>query len=322
MPANTKYTKILIVGLALLSIYAFGVGLRWTIVERLNDYYGGMIFIRESAFYFYFAKELDEKVSIPEIDFKAQYPDGFDVERDHNFAKGKLTVYMHRLPGLRNIPFEEFARKFDALFFCLGIIPLFFVIRLIAGNNWIALLSAAIYAAAMPALPRSTGAGFDMETFSIPLLITHFCLFLYGIKNSRFLFSLLSGFALGMAIAGWDFCQFYILIFSCFIFLTVFLFHDWHYLLRHFTVALPGIIIAGLISGYLRSHYFLASYGMLLAYPLACAGIISFQKEIKRLYIAPAVVIAFLILAVFSNVLFACRTKVYFQNQASERQAC
>ena len=304
MPVGTKYARIIIIALILMLIYSFGVGLRWKIVEHLDTYCGGLIYIRESALYFYFAKEFDEKGAVPELDFKAQYPDGFNVEREHNFAKGKLTAYAHRISGLRNMPFEAFARRFDALFFCLGIVPLFFAARLLAKNDWIALLCAAIYVVAMPALPRSTGAGFDMETFSIPLLIAHFCLFLYGITRGRFLFSLLSGFALGLAVAGWDFCQFYILIVAGFVLCAIFLIEEWRNLLKHFATALPGIIVAGIISGYLRSHYFLVSYGMLLAYPLGCAGIISIKKQIKRLYIAPSIVVAFFILAIFSSVIF------------------
>ena len=221
MPVSNKYSRLAIITVILLIIYGSGVALRWRIVEGLDRYFNGLIFVRESAFYFYFANELDKKGTLPEIDYKAQYPEGFDVEKEHNFAKGKFTVLIHKIPPLRNIHFEKFARYFDAIFFCLGAIPLFLISRIISKNDWLGLALSAIYLTAMPVLPRSTGAGFDMETFSIPLLITHIFLFLYGISRNRFLFSLLSGLALGIAIAGWDFCQFYMLIFSGFVFLAI-----------------------------------------------------------------------------------------------------
>lgn len=304
MSVTNKYLRVALITIILIIIYGFGVGLRWKIVDGLDRYFAGLIFVRESAFYFYFAKELDKKGSIPKIDYKAQYPEGFDVERDHNFAKGKLTVFFHKIPVLRNIQFEKFARYFDSIFFCLGAIPLFFISRLFSKNDWLSLALSAVYLIGMPVLPRSTGAGFDMETFSIPLLITHLFLFLYGILKGGFWFSILSGIVLGIAIAGWDFCQFYMLIFAGFVFLAILVLSDWQSILKHFTATLPGVIIAGIVCGYLRSHFFLVSFGMLLSYPLGMTGIILFKKQIKRLYIAPAVMLIFSILVIFSDVFF------------------
>jgi hypothetical protein len=304
LQGKSSWKKAVFVGIILALIYCLGVGVRWRIVTLLDGSYGGMIFTRESAFYFHFARQLAETGDLPEKDLKAQYPEGFDVEAGHNFAKGKLGAYTYRLFGSGRISFERFVRRFDAVFFCLGILPFFFLVRQMSGNEWISLLASGVYVIAMPALQRSTGAGFNMETFSIPLLFLHLCLFVQGIRSDRIWISLLSGFCLAAAVAGWDFCQFYLLILGLFVFLSIFFLPEWQKLLRHFASLLPGLVLAGMVCGYLRRHQFLVSYGMLLAYPLTVWGTFFFKKPIKKLYIAAAVVVVFSILAVSTFVFF------------------
>ncbi len=304
--AKSRALRIAGIGVLLLLVYCMGVGIRWRIVDRLDDFYGGMIYTRESALYFHFARELAEEGSLPEggISKRAQHPEGFDIEGEHTFAKGKLVAYCYRwfCPG--SVSFESFARRFDGVFFCLGVFPFFFLMRLLSRSDWIGLLGSALYVTAIPALQRSTGAGFDMETFSIPLLLAHVCLFAYGIRKDRALLSSLSGLFLAVAVAGWDFCQFYLLIVGSFVFFSIFLLRDWAKLLRHFAALVPCLIMAGLVSTYLRRHYFLASYGMLLAYPLAISAKIIFFKRIKKLYIPVGIVVILGLSIIFTHLFF------------------
>ena len=67
-----NWKKVVLVGIVLGLIYCLGVGFRWRIVTMLDGSYDGMIFTRESAFYFHFARELAETGAFPKKDLRAQ----------------------------------------------------------------------------------------------------------------------------------------------------------------------------------------------------------------------------------------------------------
>ncbi len=275
--------KILVPAVLLLIAFFSGVVLRWKVIAIFDDYFSGRPYIMESALYFHYAEKFAKGEKIPDIDKRAQYPEGLEVKKKLTLGKGLVAGTLYRILGLKNIPFQDFVSHFDALFFCLGIFPLFFIVRGFTKNNYAGIISALLYAIAFPALVRSTGLGFLRENFALPLLFFHLWLFLKGCDEDNSWISFGSGFFLAAGIMTWDFSQFYLLLVALYVAIRFLSSRKYIKILHHFSFSMILTIFAAAINPYLRYHNFLFSYGMMLSYALIISSIICSLKKVKKI---------------------------------------
>ncbi len=293
--------KILVPAVLLLIAFFSGVVLRWKIIAIFDDYFSGRPYIMESALYFHYAEKFAKGEKIRDIDKRAQYPEGLEVKKKLTLGKGLVAGTLYRILGLKNIPFQNFVRHFDVLFFCLGIFPLFFIVRGFTKNNYAGFISALVYAIAFPALVRSTGLGFLRENFALPLLFFHIWLFLKGCDEDNLWISFGSGFFLAAGMMTWDFSQFYLLLVALYVAIRLLTSRKYTRILHHFSFSMILTIFAGAINPYLRYHNFLFSYGMMLSYALIISSIICSLKKVKKVgAVKIAFVLVFSVLLVLS----------------------
>lgn len=256
---------------SLLCIYVLGVILRWGIVASLADYHGELPFTLESAMLFQYADAYAEGGEIPGLDERAQYPEGLEVTRKLSLGKGIVAGSVFKVLGSPG-SFREFLRRFDAAWFCMGIVAAFLVVREMGGGELGGLMAAAFYAVSLPSVVRSTGVEFSRENFTLPLIFLHWWLIVRGRTREKLLFSsVAAGMLLALAAATWDVTQLYILLIGVFAAFSLLFGKGGHRLLRGFLPGVAFLVVAGVTVPYLREHGFLFSWGMLVWYSLAAA---------------------------------------------------
>jgi len=261
----------LIVYSSLLCIYALGVILRWGIVACLADYHGDLAFTLESAMLFHYADVYAEGGEIPSLDKRAQYPEGLEVTRKLSIGKGIVAASVFKVLGKPG-SFRGFVRRFDAAWFCIGIVAAFLLVREMGGGGLGGLMAAAFYAVSLPSVVRSTGVEFSRENFTLPLIFLHWWLMVRGRTREKLLFSsVAAGVLLALAAATWDVTQLYILLIGVFAAFSLLFGKGDYRLLRGFLPGVAFLVVAGVTVPYLREHRFLFSWGMLVWYSLAAA---------------------------------------------------
>jgi len=271
--ARSRPLSRLAVWTFIVCIYALGVNLRWGIVASLRDYYGDLPYTMESALLFHYAQACARGERIPDLDRRAQHPEGLRVARELSLGKDFAAAIVYKALG-RPGSFREFVRRFDATWFCIGVFALFLLVREMRGGELGGLIAAAFYAVSLPAVVRSTGLEFSRENFSLPLIFLHWWLVVRGLRRQRFSFaSVPAGVLLAVAAATWDVTQLYIFLVGAFAALTLLFGKGGYGLVREFLPGLACLVIAGLTVPYLVHHRFLLSWGMLLWYSLTAAFI-------------------------------------------------
>jgi hypothetical protein len=261
----------LAVCIGLLGMYTLGVFLRWSIVGCLRDFYGDLPYTLESALLFHYADIFASGEPIPAVDKRAQVPEGLEVARKLSIGKDIVAAVAFKALG-RPGPFREFVRRFDAAWFCIGILAVFLVVREIGGGEIGGLMAAAMYAITPPSVIRSTGLEFSRENFALPLIFLHGWLLLRSWRQNKLsLTAIAAGVLLSVAAATWDVTQLYILLLGVFAVLQLLFGKHGYALLRAFLPGMACLVVAGLTVPYLEDHGFLFSWGMLVWYSLATA---------------------------------------------------
>lgn len=255
----------------LLCIYVFGVTLRWGIVGSLRDYYGELPYTLESTLLFHYADIFANGQPIPAVDKRAQYPEGLEVMRKLSVGKGIVAAAVYKASGRPGL-FGEFVRRFDAAWFCIGILAVFLVVREMGGGQLGGLMAAALYAVSQPSVIRSTGLEFSRENFALPLMFLHWWLLVRAWKRKKLSqAAVAAGLLLGVAAATWDVTQLYILLVGVFAALQLLFGKSGYDLVRAFLPGMVCLVVAGVTVPYLQDHGFLFSWGMLVWYGLATA---------------------------------------------------
>ncbi len=268
---KSHYLSRLAVCAFLLCIFASGVVLRWGIVGSLEDYHGELPFTRESALLFHYADAYRKGEGIPQVDTRAQYPEGLEVARKLSVGKGIVAATAYKAVG-RPGSFPDFVRRFDAAWFCLGIFAMFLVVREMGGGDLGGLMAAALYAISLPSVVRSTGLEFSRENFALPLIFLHWWLIVRGWRRKKLLFSSVpAGVLIAIAAATWDVAQLYILLIGVFASLSLLFGKGGYRLIRAFLPGVACLVLVGATAPYLREHGFVFSWGMLVWYSLAAA---------------------------------------------------
>ena len=117
------------------------------------------LFYSEAAVRYKYAKIIATGGSIPDIDYKTQYPEGFDTKNEILFPSivyGNIYKIFPNFIKL-SVPFHIFFIFFVSFYTSLNIFIIFFITKKICSNNLGALLSAITYGLSISSFSRIIG---------------------------------------------------------------------------------------------------------------------------------------------------------------------
>ncbi len=257
---------------ALLALFAAGLGARRYILDAQRDLADGNLpFTLEGAIHFHRLQQLLAEGRLPAVDHNLEFPRGIRVSATDTVADTWLLAAMSKLfPAA--VPLAERVRWSEVVWFCLGIPLLALWLRLTTRSWWAGLAAAALYAVSLASVIRSTGQEISHENFALPLLLAALAAGAWalraGPRGSFLRRALLSAALLALAQMTWDLVQFF-----------VFLWALWlgGRALSGRAGLTPGeaglawlqfgaLVLAGAVNPYLRSHGYLYSLPLLLAF--------------------------------------------------------
>jgi hypothetical protein len=258
---------------ALALIIALGVVLRWWICSTLETVMKPpgaeeLPYTLESALLFHYAEHYQQTGRFPHVDERAEVPEGLHVARDLSVGKEVVAAWLYNGLGLHGMSFQRFVRRFDAAWYCLGLVPLFFLVRGRTRSTLAASLAALLLAGAYTAVVRSTGLEFSRENFALPFIFAHVWLLDVGLRTRRLAPSDVAGVLLAVALATWDLTQLYLLLVVAYWVARCLVRRAAAERLVHLAPTIGAAFVAGLVVPYLWAHRFVVSYAMLLGYGL------------------------------------------------------
>jgi hypothetical protein len=250
-------------------------------------------FAAEGAAHFRYTRMVSEGESIPTLDIDAQYPEGLRVFRETTPGMEYLFGYLHRM--LPRTDLEAFVRFFSAFFFSIAIFPF----ALLASRLWrsrrAGLLSAALFAVALPLVARSSGFDFIRENVTFPLIIYHIHFLVASCERRSSRDSTLSALFLFVAMATWQGTQFYLIPVLALLLVRRVAFRIGEGERLAVRLVAIAVLVAGAALPFLREGRFLLSLPAGLAYAwLVCdaAGFVVGKKQSLAKAVRIAVVVA------------------------------
>lgn len=270
MPKRLILILLALLGLA--ALYAAGLGIRHIVLQAQYAAYGrDLPFQLESALEFRYVRLLAESGRLPEVDTKIQIPEGVRVRETYGIGAEYVYARLARgLPAAWSL--TDRVRWVSVAWFCLSIPLLSLWLWWWLKSAWAAGLGGAYYAVSLASVMRSTGQELSHENFALPLLIGHLAFGALADAQSRgrafAAAALAAAVLLGCALAAWDLIQYYVLLWAVLSYLRV-AGGAWFQDSRRrvaWGLNLTALVITGMVNPYLRTHAFVASYAMLLAY--------------------------------------------------------
>lgn len=221
----------------------------------------------ESALQYHYAKIIADGERIPEVDIKAQFPEGVNTRKD-------LTVFMERIHGwvyfalFKNlkIPFHVYLIYFVAFFSTLSIFGVYFVTKQLWRDNYSSLIAALFYAFSTVTFSRIKG--YLYEDFALPFVFFSIYFYLKAVDMEDTLNSLLlsaiSGLCMFICLIGWHFSQFHFFVFVVCLLIS-YLVHPEKFLedrKKYFVLALT-ISVLSMLNIFLAAKSFVVSVPML-----------------------------------------------------------
>ena len=160
----------------LLSIYSLSLWSRVSIRQSVQLIEGKLPFTQESAFLFYFSKKMAEGDPIPALDFKAQFPEGFDARRKLSLTPDFVLAFLYRHVFQHALSYEEFIRWIQPIFLSLSSLLIFLWSYRIRKNLLQAVFASLLYGLSLSSMIRSTGIEYSRENLALPLIFLHFVL--------------------------------------------------------------------------------------------------------------------------------------------------
>ncbi len=297
--------KIIYIILALIIALSF--------VIRIGVYHRSSLgnftpFTNVNAFHYYFATLIAKGEEIPEVSYKAQYPEGISVFRKTSIFMEYVVGFLYRGFGKYRIPFDEFVRNFVRLFGVIPVLIVYWLTRYVTGNRPAALTSALFYGVAPASVNRTIGLGFLRESFALPFIFFHILFFILSQDRKqnifqRRLYIILSGIVIFIALASWHFTQFYLMVIFAFLAYRAVFYSD-EDSERQFLVLMIFSVIAGVVVPYLRESRFLISFPMILGFsiaPVFYGKRIITRKESRSAVLICSALILFVISLLFSR---------------------
>ena len=292
---NRRSATLLLVCLGLALTYALGLGLRRAVVEAQYREQGYRVpFTLESALHFRRIQLIAEHGGLPAVDTRIEYPHGVETWKTYSVGSEYLYAGLARwMPGTLSL--TERLRWIEVSWFCLGIPLMGLWVGLRARSVLGGGVAAAFYAVSLASVIRSTGLELSRENFALPLLIAHLVLdalaLRTGARRGGWPAAAASGLLLGLALCSWDLVQFYVLLWASYA--------GVRFLAGRLDLASPpgrvwacqlaGLILAGAVHPYPRTHGFLASPLMGLAYGVFL-GLLVRHYAARRGLVPPAAV--------------------------------
>lgn len=205
--------------LALLSLYAAGLGLRRLVLHTQEAAIGDALpFTLESALHFRRVKMLYDRGVLPDIDPAIQHPEGINIRNIDAVASEPVQAL---LAGWfpESIPFAARLRWIEAGWFCLAIPLLAIAMRIWTSSWWSGFFTGAIYAVSIASVLRSTGQEISRENFALPWLMASFVAAAALLRPSAArspitatCLSAISAFFFARALISWDMIQYVLVI--------------------------------------------------------------------------------------------------------------
>ena len=179
---------------------------RWAYRSRVS----GERFSAESAAHFRYTRMIASGESIPRLDTDAQYPEGLKVFEETSTGMEYIYGYAWRLiPGKRPA-LDLFIRWFSVFLFTLAAVPLSFLSIYLWGKRSSGIITALLFAIALPVAGRSSGFDMIRENLTLPLIIFHAWLLVRTVRTGSRVSAVLSAAFLFSALATWQGTQFYL----------------------------------------------------------------------------------------------------------------
>ncbi|MGD1049143.1 MAG: hypothetical protein ABR899_10395, partial [Candidatus Krumholzibacteriaceae bacterium] len=236
-------------------------------------------FAAEGAAHFRYTEMIAEGKSIPALDVPAQWPEGLRVFRETSPFMEYLFGWTWRfIPGAKP-DLAAFIRYGTAFLFSLAIFPL----SLLSARIWRSLLSgvvtAIVFAAALPLVARSSGFDFLRENVTFPFIVFHVYFFVAACAEGGVAFPALSGLFLFAALASWHGAQFYCVPFLVFLLVRAVAVEPGARERRAALALVIAIAAAGVAVPYLREGRFLLSISASLAAAVLAVGLIGARRR-------------------------------------------
>lgn len=255
---------------ALVLILALGFVIRAEIYTRSA---GGesIPFTNINAFHYYFANLVARGKSIPEVSYKAQYPEGIRVFRKTSVLMEYITGFLYRIFDRGR--FDEFVRNFVRVFGVIPVVIIYFLAKYATGGDRTAALASSLFYAVTPAAAnRTIGLGFLRENFTLPFIFGHILFFIFAQDRRRSpaekkIYLILSAGAIFIALASWHFTQFYLIVVFLFLACRLIFAEDGD-AKRQYAALIFSSFLAGITIPYLRDIRFIASLPMALGFSI------------------------------------------------------
>ncbi|OGS22216.1 MAG: hypothetical protein A2252_10000 [Elusimicrobia bacterium RIFOXYA2_FULL_39_19] len=229
------------------------------------------LFWTESSFQYRYAKMIAYDIEIPRMDYKAQYPEGVDTNKELTIFMEKIHGYIYKTLSLNNkIPFHVFLIYFICFFSSLSIISVYLVVNLLWDNKKIALLVSFFYATSPSSFGRIITGIYGYEDFALPFIFFSIYFVLKIFSNSKnSIYAFLAASFLSIALASWHFSIFYFIVFVLTLYIMLFYYRgnaDKVFSFNFYMLFLITLFVLGSIFSYLRLNRFLFSIPMLFLY--------------------------------------------------------
>jgi len=211
----------------LLLIFLAANAARWGMRERMQSGY----FHAESASHLRYTRLVAEGKGIPDLDRKAQWPEGLRVKEDTSVFMEYFYGCLFRLFGSKKMSLEAFLRFAIPFFFSLSVFPVASISSGLWRSRGAGLISALLFAVTCPLVARSNGFEYIREGFTVPALTFHLYFFVSvffmrddysdleeserrSTMKKSLVMAALSGVFLFIALASWQGTQFYLVPFT------------------------------------------------------------------------------------------------------------
>ena len=233
--------------------------------------------------------------------------------RDDSIGKEFPPAWLYNGLGITGMSFQRFVRRFDAAWYALGVIPLFFFVRGRTRSLTAATIAGVLLACAYAAVQRSTGLEYSRENFALPFIFAHFWLFDMALRKGWRAPAIVAGALLAVALATWDLTQLYLLLVVAYCAVRCLVRRAWAAELVHLAPTLGAALVVGLIVPYLWAHQFPISYAMLLGYGLMAWWLVETRVKLPGLVTKGVLVVLVVGTLLGATLLPAGRTYSHFR---------
>ncbi|MDA7857932.1 tetratricopeptide repeat protein [bacterium] len=265
-----KIQKITIA--SILVVIWLGTGfMKVVLFDRNTNFLKGddfCLFRVEEATRYRYAKLVAEGESIPEVDYKIQYPEGLKVFKHFTTTSEIIIGKLYRILPFKKIPFHRFLIFFMFFFSSLSIFAVYLLINYLFQNKVAGIFGALFYALSFSSFARTIAGGMVEEDFALALIFLSFYFFMRSINDGKISSRILAGIFLFIPLTSWHVTQFYYTILVSFIVIQFLLRKRTYFMMRSFTILVLFNFLAGAFVPVLNTGDFNYSYPMVISYSL------------------------------------------------------